>query len=66
MERVFEWVMLSRPDVDAKRFMQTIDDAISKGGWRGRAPDAACGLGVGVKKGVTPGSCLGPRPGPAC
>jgi len=31
MAKVFAWVMLSRPDVDAPRFMAVIDEAIDKG-----------------------------------
>jgi hypothetical protein len=31
MAKVFEWVMLSRPELDAHRFMAVLDDAIDKG-----------------------------------
>lgn len=31
MAKVFEWVMLSRPDADAHRFMAAIDEAIAAG-----------------------------------
>ncbi len=32
MNRVFDWVMCSRPEVDSHRFMDMIDTAIEKGG----------------------------------
>jgi hypothetical protein len=31
MLQVFEWVMLSRPDLDSHRFRETLEEAIEKG-----------------------------------
>jgi hypothetical protein len=41
MDRVFEWVMLSRPDVDAHRFMGALDAAIAAGAGGGAGAGAS-------------------------
>jgi hypothetical protein len=56
MDRVFEWVMLSRPELDAHRFMEAIDAAIDAGGTRGGGGGGGGGPGGG---GGGPSGCEG-------